>query len=91
MALNIKNPEVDALIEEVAAATGESKTEAVRQALIERQARLTLLRPGRRTLAEALDFMEREIWSTIPAECLGRAPLSRAEEDALLGFGPEGV
>ena len=35
-------------------------------------------------------FLEREIWSKIPSERLGR-PLSRAEEDEILGYGPDGV
>ncbi|HYU35177.1 MAG TPA: type II toxin-antitoxin system VapB family antitoxin [Thermoanaerobaculia bacterium] len=33
MALNIKSPEVEELVAEVSAMTGESKTEAVRRAL----------------------------------------------------------
>lgn len=36
MALNIKNPEVDALAHQLAAATGETLTEAVHKALEER-------------------------------------------------------
>lgn len=91
MAVNIKNPEVDALIEQMAALTGETKTETVRRALLERRARLAVLQRNPRSLADALEFMEREVWSTIPHDRLGRPPLSRAEEDAVLGFGPEGV
>ena len=41
MALNLKNQEVDKLATEVAALANESKTEAVRKALLERKARLT--------------------------------------------------
>ena len=41
MALNIKNPEADALAHELAAATGESLTEAVTEAL---RARLEAVR-----------------------------------------------
>jgi antitoxin VapB len=37
VALNIKNPEVERLVSEVVAITGESKTEAVRRALAERE------------------------------------------------------
>jgi len=40
MALNIKNPEVVQLTTEVARLAGETKTEAIRQALIERKVRL---------------------------------------------------
>ncbi|MCZ7674332.1 MAG: type II toxin-antitoxin system VapB family antitoxin [Chloroflexi bacterium] len=42
MALNIKNKEVENLLEEVVRLTGESKTEAVRKALEERHHRLSL-------------------------------------------------
>ena len=37
MALNIKNPEAEQLASEVAALTGETKTEAIRVALFERK------------------------------------------------------
>ena len=40
MALNIKNPEVEALASEIAKMTGESKTEAIRKALLERKQHL---------------------------------------------------
>ncbi len=35
-------------------------------------------------------FLEQEVWPTIPEDQRGRA-LTRAEEDAILGYGPEGV
>jgi len=34
--------------------------------------------------------MEREVWPTVPTSIIGR-PLTRADEDALLGYGPDGV
>ena len=40
MPLNIKNPEVERLIDEISGLTGETKTDAVRKALEERRARL---------------------------------------------------
>ena len=61
MAVNIKNERVERLINEVAALTGESKTEAVRKALEERRDRLAPRRhaggacpprPRARSLAE---------------------------------------
>jgi len=92
MPLNIKNPEVERLAGELAVLTGESKTEVVRQALLERKARLQLSgRRRQRTLAQALASLDRAIWSTFPSELLGRPPLSRDEEDRILGYGPEGV
>jgi prevent-host-death family protein len=35
-------------------------------------------------------FLEEEVWPHIPPEELGRR-LTRAEEDAILGYGPDGV
>jgi hypothetical protein len=35
-------------------------------------------------------FLQCEIWPTIPAEQLGRR-LTKAEEEADLGYGPDGV
>lgn len=90
MALNIKNGEVERLIDEVVAVTGESKTEAVRKALLERRGRLLLeLREDSRR-RRVWRFLETEVWPKIPAGERGRR-LSRDEEDAILGYGPEGV
>ncbi|HUF12991.1 MAG TPA: type II toxin-antitoxin system VapB family antitoxin [Longimicrobiales bacterium] len=90
MALNIKNREVERLAAEVAALTGESKTEAIRRALAERRTRLrddVPLASRRRRRAE---FLEREIWARVPADQLGGAP-DRTEREAILGYGPDGV
>ena len=90
MGLNIKNPEVERLVAEVADLTGETKTEAVRVALMERRRRLRMNR------AEALRedrlgrFLEREIWSRVPEDQLGCAP-TKAEREEILGYGAEGV
>jgi antitoxin VapB len=90
MALNIKNPEVVELTTEVARLAGETKTEAIRQALIERKVRLQA-RGGRLNRKESLlQFLEREVWPNIPPGELGRV-LTREEEDDILGFGPDGV
>jgi antitoxin VapB len=37
-----------------------------------------------------IEFLESEIWPAIPREQLGRR-LSKEEEEAIVGFGPEGV
>ncbi len=89
MALNIKNPHVERLAADVAALTGESKTEAIRKALEERKSRLGLgsVQGGRERW---LEFLEREVWPTIPPAQLGRT-LTREEEDDILGYGPEGI
>lgn len=90
MPLNIKNREVEQLAAEVARMTGETKTEAVRQALAERKARLGLrIDPGDR-LGRAQRFLQREVWPLVPASERGRR-LSTEEEDAVLGFGPHGA
>jgi antitoxin VapB len=89
MPLNIKNAEVERLVQEVARMTGESKTEAVRQALLERRRRLAF-RVGRvDRRAEIERFLEREVWARIPKEQLGTAP-DKEELEGILGFGPEG-
>ena len=89
MALNLKNADVERLASAVARLTGESKTEAIRRALEERQHRLThASRDERRD--RVLEFLKKNVWSTLPKGQLGRR-LTRAEEDDILGFGPDGV
>jgi antitoxin VapB len=90
MALNIKNVRVERLATDVARVTGESKTEAIRKALEERQARLATRINHDRRRDRLMRFLEREVWSAVPANLLGRTR-SRKEEDAILGFGKEGV
>lgn len=89
MALNIKNTEVERLAAEVARLTGASKTEAIRRALDERRRRLRASSTARRR-ARVLTFLEKRVWSTLSKAQVGRR-LSRAEEDAILGYGPGGV
>lgn len=90
MALNIKNPTVERLATEVALLTGESKTEAIRRSLTERHERL--LRAGNVTSRSrrGLRYLEQEVWPLVPRDQLGRR-LTSAEEDAILGFGPDGT
>ena len=90
MALNIKNPEVERLAEEVARLTGESKTEAVRRALEERKGKLAFRVDDDNRAGRLEAFLEREVWPVIPEEQLGR-PMSKAEEEAILGYGESGV
>jgi antitoxin VapB len=89
MALNIKNADVERLATEVARLTGESKTEAIRKALDERRRRLKGPSVAERR-RRVVQFLKKDVWPTIPKKFLGRRP-SRPEEDAILGFGPEGV
>jgi len=90
VALNIKNTEVEALAEEVAGITGESKTEAIRIALRERRTRLHLAQAERHRGEHRTRFLETEVWSRIPAEQLGSPP-TREERERILGIGEEGV
>lgn len=89
MALNLKNAEVEALAEEVANLAGETKTEAVRRALIERKSRLTEPSASLRRSERAASVVE-NFRATLPKKFRGR-PLSRREEDDILGYGPGGV
>lgn len=90
MALNLKNPEVERLVEEVSRLTGESKTEAVRKALEERKERLAMhvVKPDQ--YEEAIRWLETEVWSKIPPEHLGKR-FTKEEEEEILGYGPDGV
>jgi antitoxin VapB len=89
MALNIKNGEVERLAADVARLTGESKTEAIRRALDERRRRLKGTSAEQRR-ARVLRFLEKKVWATLPAGEQGRR-LTHAEEDDILGYGPDGV
>jgi antitoxin VapB len=89
MALNIKNASVERLAVEVARMTGESKTEAIGKALEERKRRLKAT-PARDRRRSVLAFLRNEVWAHVGPEQYGRS-LTRAEEDAILGYGPEGV
>jgi antitoxin VapB len=90
MALNIKNEDVERLLDEVVAMTGESKTEAVRRALEERRQRLALRSGGRPEEVRLVTFLEEELWPQIPARLLGTR-LSKQEEEEILGYGESGA
>lgn len=89
MALNLKNAEVERLVAEVARLTGESKTEAIRRALEERRNRLRVPDLAQRR-ERVLRLLRGKLWPSLPKQQRGRR-LSREEEDAILGYGPEGV
>ena len=90
MALNIKDPETERLVAEVAALTGETKTRAVRVALEERLERLNGENDADERLRRLRELLENEIWPQIPESVRGKPPLTRAEREELLGYGPEG-
>jgi antitoxin VapB len=90
MALNIKNPEVERLAAELAELTGESKTEAIRRALLDRRARLRFRVTDAARKERVLRFLEREVWPLVPEEQRGKAP-TREEREEILGYGEAGV
>lgn len=90
MPLTIKNADVERLVEEIARLTGESKTQAVRQALEERRTHLAYHAANEDRGTRFRRFLDQELWPVIPSEELGH-PIKRSEAEALLGYGPEGV
>ncbi len=90
MPLNIKNKDVDRLVEEVVRITGESKTEAVRKALEERRQHLVMSSATGHDEDRLLRFLREEVWPNIPPEVRGK-PLTKQEEEKILGYGDAGV
>ncbi len=90
MAVNIKNERVERLLDEVAAMTGESKTEAIRRALEERRDRLARQTGAGHPAERLRRLLEQEVWPTIPETVRGTS-LSKADEERILGYGSDGV
>ena len=88
MALNIKNAEVESLAAEIARLTNTSKTEAIRQALLERRERVSATSPEVNRAELLRRFMELRIWPRIPASASRR--WTKEEEEAALGYGEHG-
>lgn len=86
MGLNIKNREVEQLAAEVAELAHESKTEAIRRALLERKLRLT----ARGVQKDLGKWLEEDVWPSIPASVLGKR-ISKRERERILGYGRFGV
>lgn len=82
MALNIRNAEAEKLAETLAKLTGETKTEAVTQALRDRLARLRRERAQRR-LADELD--------EIALHCARLPVLDTRTPDEILGYDERGL
>ena len=84
MALSLKDPETDRLAREVAKLTGESLTEAVRNALADRLVR-ERLRRGQRAqgLTEMLD--------ALALECAALPDLDTRSVDEIIGYDEHGM
>ena len=91
MALNIKNSVVEKLAGEVAALSGETKTEAIKRALELRKEQLSLNSEDRssRRHQDLQDFLENEIWPLVPKQVLGKR-LSKEDKERILGYGRDG-
>jgi antitoxin VapB len=90
MAMNIKDPEAERLAAEVAELTGDTKTGAVREALRQRRDQLMAQETATRDGAAFVRFLEEEIWPQVSLEVRG-VPISKAEREEILGYGPGGV
>ena len=94
MALTLRNPQVEALANEVARMAGESLTEAVLNSLVERRDRLQPIQPQDSTrVAPTRDvtrFLATQVWPLIPKSVLG-TEVTKEEAESCLGFGPQGV
>ena len=80
MGLNIKNLEVERLAAEVAAMTGETKTEAIRKALADRKEQLSV--PRRQRMDGVREWLARDVWPHVKPEFVGK-PMTKADWDAL--------
>jgi antitoxin VapB len=87
--VNIQDEEIERLIEQLAAITSESPAEVVRRALAERLAHIEEQAERRERVARLWHYLETEVWPSLPPGERGRV-LSREEEDAILGYGPDG-
>jgi antitoxin VapB len=90
VALNIKDPETERLAAEIAAATGENKTQAIRTALRQRKERLARERGGAAAGPDLVTLLETNVWPLVQATQQGAAP-SKAEREQILGYGPDGA
>lgn len=82
MALNIRNSEAERLADELARRTGETKTQAVIQALRDRLARVRRSR-SRRRLADELEDIARR--------CANLPVLDHRAPDTILGYDEHGL
>ena len=90
MALNIKDAETERLAAEVAEMTGNSKTGAIRDALRAQRDQLVALESTEERRRRLHRVLEEEIWPQIPDD-FRNAVITKADREAILGYGPDGV
>jgi len=90
MTWNIEDTETEKLAAEVAEMTGTTKTGAAREALREKKRRLEM-QSGGKPKRDLREFFETEIWPLLPKEELGQPPMSKEEEEKLLGYDEDGA
>ena len=88
MVIVIKDQKVRRLLDSIVEMTGESETEAIRRALIERMEHLASPRVVSQGVVRLEMFLQDEIWSNIPESLLGTS-LTKAEEETILGYGEQ--
>jgi antitoxin VapB len=88
MALNIKNLEVESLASEVARLSGTTRTEAIRQALMDRRDTLAAGSTDSARGDRLRQFLELRVLPTLPAKA--RRRWSKEEEARHLGYGGSG-
>ncbi len=90
MAMNIKDAETERLAAELAARMGVSKTAAVRTALRDELDRLGRPLDQQARGEQFVRFLRTDIWPQVPQDVFGK-PVSKAEREEILGYGPGGV
>jgi antitoxin VapB len=88
--MNIKDTETEQLVTELASLTGESKTGAVRTAVRARIEQIHANENAEQRRIRLTRLLEDEIWPLIPPEERGK-PLTKEEQEEILGYGPDGV
>jgi antitoxin VapB len=90
MSLTLKNPQLERLADELSKQLHETKTETIRVALEERKVRVANKQTGLDRKQRILDFLQSEVWPTLPKSAKGK-PLTKKKKEALLGYGKLGV
>jgi hypothetical protein len=79
----IVDKEIELLADEIAKRTGEDKLEVIRKALEERKAHLNHSSSQKKQHWQ--NFLEREVWSTLPDNLKGKG-VSQQAQDKILGY-----